>query len=71
MEEEKILEVLCSCGQCTMAELKARLASVELQLIRRIISELLRQGIIEKRPDYSKNKLVYVPKKAYCSEKRP
>lgn len=68
--EEKILEVLCSCGECTIAELKARLSSVELQVIRRIISDLLRRGIIEKRPDYSKNKLVYVPKKAYCSDKR-
>ncbi len=61
---EVILRVLRECQPCTWEDLLARLrdegvAPGDLRDLRRIIADMIREGLIVKEPDYNRRKLVY------------
>ena len=64
VDREAILKVLRECQPCTWEDLLARLKDEgidpgDLRGLRRIIADMIREGLIVKEPDYDRRKLVY------------
>ncbi len=64
VDRETILRVLRECQPCTWEDLLARLRNEgidpgDLRGLRRIIADMIREGLIVKEPDYDRRKLVY------------
>ncbi len=56
----KIIGILSKRGGMSFEELLAELGwSGDLRVLRRVIAEMIREGVIVKEPDYSKRKMVY------------
>lgn len=56
---DRVIEALCACSPCTLQSLAEKLPDVHITELRRVISELLREGVVSKEPDYEHRKLVY------------
>ena len=62
---EELLEIIRTCGPCTFEEIREiyleRHAGerVDMRIVRRAIGELYRRGLIARRVDESRNKLVF------------
>ncbi len=64
---EELLRVLCECSPCTWEDLLSRLGDVDKRAVRAVLAEMIREGVLEKRPDYERAKLVYVA--TACSDR--
>ena len=55
---EDLIRRLCSCRECTVDEL---LEGLEVNRVeaRKRLAQLVREGLVEKKPDYGKRKLVF------------
>ena len=64
VDKETILRIISDCQPCTWEDLLSKLRSEgssldDLREIRRVLAELVREGIIVKEPDYDRRKLMY------------
>lgn len=66
VSKDRVIDVLCKCGPCTIQELGGKIGDLSLIELRKILSDLLREGIVDKKPDYDKGKLVFIVNKKYC-----
>ncbi|MCE4612874.1 MAG: hypothetical protein F7C07_03465 [Desulfurococcales archaeon] len=67
VSREKILKVISDNQPCSTEELIATLGindKKDLVKLRRILAELVRNGILAKKPDYKRRKIVYVVKES-------
>ncbi len=56
----RILSILSKRGSLSFEELLAELGwSGDLRVLRRVLADMVREGIVVKEPDYSKRKVVY------------
>jgi DNA-binding HxlR family transcriptional regulator len=56
----RILSILSKRGSLSFEELLAELGwSGDLRVLRRVLADMVREGIIVKEPDYSRRKIVY------------
>jgi DNA-binding HxlR family transcriptional regulator len=56
----RILSILSKRGSLSFEELLAELGwSGDLRVLRRVLADMVREGIIVKEPDYSRRKVVY------------
>jgi len=57
----RILSILSKRGSLSFEELLAELGwSGDLRVLRRVLADMVREGIIVKEPDYSRRKVVYL-----------
>jgi DNA-binding HxlR family transcriptional regulator len=57
----RILSILSKRGSLSFEELLAELGwSGDLRVLRRVLADMVREGIIVKEPDYSRRKIVYL-----------
>ncbi len=56
----RILDVLSRLGSLSFEELLAELRwDGDLRVLRRVLADMVRDGVLVKEPDYSKRKVVY------------
>ena len=63
---EDLIRRLCSCRECTIDEL---LQGVETDRVeaRKRLAQLVREGLVEKKPDYNKRKMVFRVRDELCA----
>lgn len=56
----RIVEILSRRGSATFEELLVELRwEGDLRPLRRLLADMIREGVIRKEPDYAKRKMVY------------
>ena len=59
MKREFLLELLCECGKCAWEDLYPRLGPGDKRSVRKLLAELIREGLVVKEVDYERRKLLY------------
>lgn len=60
VDRSELLRVLCECQPCTFEDLLGKLGwQGDLRPLRRMLAEMVREGVLKKEPDYERRKLVY------------
>ncbi|MCE4620350.1 MAG: hypothetical protein F7C33_04925 [Desulfurococcales archaeon] len=62
---ESLIRRLCGCRECTIDELLEGLGIDRLEARKRL-AQLVREGLVEKKPDYDKRKMVFRVKDELC-----
>jgi len=58
---EEVLRALCKCAPCTFEELVQALGyEGDLRDVRRLVADMVREGVVAKKPDYARGKVVLV-----------
>jgi len=67
LDRSTVLEALCKCSPCTFEELVETLGlEGDKRPLRRIIADLVREGLVRKKPNYEKGKLEYEASPGAC-----
>jgi len=67
LDRDTVLEVLCRCAPCTFEELVEALpVEGDKRPLRRILADLIREGVVGKKPNYDRGKLEYEVKPGVC-----
>jgi predicted ArsR family transcriptional regulator len=64
MLRKRILEILCEKGEITADEILAGVG--DKRAARRILGELVREGLVERKPCYEKRRMVFSAKRHAC-----
>jgi len=67
LERRTVLEALCRCAPCTFEDLVEALAlEGDKRPLRKILADLIREGLVEKKPNYERGKLEYAARPGAC-----
>ncbi len=61
LDRETLLKLLCECGKCAWEDLHPRLGPGDKREARKMLADLIREGLVVKEVDYERRKLLYKP----------
>ncbi|MEB3846978.1 MAG: hypothetical protein GSR74_03270 [Desulfurococcales archaeon] len=62
---EDLIRRLCSCRECAINELLQGVEADRIE-VRKLVARLVREGLVEKKPDYDKRKMVFRVRDELC-----
>jgi len=61
-----LIRRLCSCQECTIDELLQGIEADRVEARKRL-AQLVREGLVEKKPDYDRRKMVFHARDELCA----